>query len=133
MSQFPLYTTLATNLSNKDLTIAQKTRFLSSIKDMEPEAHELIYILIKCYYLNNEDGDPEKIPYNLNPSKDRIDCDLSVFPNRLKQLLFKFATVHTKKLAEDAKLKELLETREVSKEEKEESEEEEEETEEDSS
>jgi hypothetical protein len=101
MSQFPLYTTLSTNLPKKDLTVLQKNELIKKISSMSTEDHELIYMLIKTYYINNDTGDSLSIPYNAQLGKDKIDFDLLDFPNGLKQLLFKFVTVHKKKLIED--------------------------------
>lgn len=101
MSQFPLYTTLSTHLSKKDLTILQKNELIKKISSMSTEDHELIYMLIKSYYINNDTGDSLSIPYNAQLSKDKIEFDLLDFPNELKQLLFKFVIVHKKKLIED--------------------------------
>lgn len=103
MSQFPLYTTLSSNLPKKDLTILQKNELIKKIASMTTEDHELIYMLIKSYYINNDSGDSLSIPYNAQLSKDKIDFDLLEFPVGLKQLLFKFVTVHKNKLIEDEK------------------------------
>ena len=103
MSQFPLYTTLSTNLPKKDLTVLQKNELIKKISSMSTEDHELIYMLIKTYYINNDTGDSLSIPYNAQLGKDKIDFDLLDFPTGLKHLLFKFVTVHKKKLIEDEK------------------------------
>lgn len=103
MSQFPLYTTLASNLPKKDLTILQKNELIKKIASMTSEDHELIYMLIKSYYINNDMGDSLSIPYNAQLGKEKIDFDLLELPNGLKQLLFKFSTIHKNKLIEDEK------------------------------
>ena len=103
-SNFPLYTTLNTNIIKKDLTIPQKKEFIKKINQVDSKTHELIYALIKCFYLENESGDPFSIPYNGKLAKERIDFNLSDFPVELKQLLYKFVTIHQKKVIEDQKI-----------------------------
>jgi hypothetical protein len=103
---FPLYTTLLTGLPSKDLTVAQKNDFVRRIDKLDSEAYDLIYALIKSYYLEHENGDAFTIPYEGILAKDRIDFDLLKLPITLRQLLYKFVTVHRKKLKED---KEILE------------------------
>ena len=106
-SNFPLYTTLNTNLSKKDLTILQKNEFIKKISEVDSKTHELIYALIKCYYLENDGGDPFSIPYNGKLAKERIDFNLTDFPTTLKQLLYKFVIIHQKKIIEDQKILEI--------------------------
>jgi hypothetical protein len=102
--QFPLYTTLNNNLANKDLTKTQKDDFMKKIESMDSEGHDLIYALIKCFYLENTKSDHLSVPYNGEISKDKITFDLQQFPNPLKQLLYKFIILNGKKRAEDKKI-----------------------------
>jgi len=105
MSQFPLYTTLIAGLPEKDLTIMQKKDLVKKISTMDLDAHELVYALIKCYYIEHNHGDTLSIPYKGLLSKDKIEFDLAEMPNKLRQLLHKFINVHKKKLIEDEKIK----------------------------
>jgi hypothetical protein len=107
MSQFPLYTTLLGNLPEKDLTVLQKKDLLKKIALMDTDAHELVYALAKCFYMENNKGDPLSIPYKGQLSKDKIEFDLLEMPNKLRQLLYKFVNVHKKKLIEDEQIKEI--------------------------
>ena len=107
MSQFPLYTTLMTGLENKDITLIQKNEFLRKVTDMDLDAQEKVYALVKCYYLENENGDKLTIPYDGQLGKDRIDFDLEKMPKKLKRLLYKFANVHSKKIMEDEEIKKI--------------------------
>jgi len=110
MSNFPLYTTLNTNLQKKDLTVLQKNEFMKKIQELDSKAHELIYALIKCYFLENDSAEPFQIPYNGKLAKDRIEFNLCDFPPALKQLLYKFVIIHQQKIIEDKKLEKLIET-----------------------
>jgi hypothetical protein len=107
MSQFPLYTTLMANLPDKDLTVLQKSDLIKKISSIDSEAHELVYALIKSFYMENNGGDSLSIPYKGQLCKDKIDFDLLEMPNKLRQLLYKFITLHKKKLVEDEKIKEI--------------------------
>ena len=105
--QFPLYTTLLSNLPQKDLTVVQKSGLVKKIANLDTEAHDLVFALIKCYFLEHNTTDTFAIPYNGLLAKDRIDFDLLNFPIELRQLLYKFVTIHTKKLDEDKQIQEL--------------------------
>ena len=95
------------SLPEKDLTVLQKNDLLKKINTMDTDAHELVYALIKCFYMENNRGDPLSIPYKGQLSKDKIDFDLLKMPNKLRQLLYKFVNVHKKKLLEDEHIKEI--------------------------
>lgn len=109
MSQFPLYTTLMANLPEKDLTIMQKSDLIRKIKIIE-DAHELVFALIKSFYIEHNGGDSLSIPYNGILAKDKIEFNLVEMPNKLRQLLYKFVTLHKRKLLEDEKIKEIQKT-----------------------
>jgi len=106
MSEFPLYTTLLPNLPVKDLTVLQKNDFIKKVAILDLEGRELIFALIKCYFIEHN-NDKFAIPYNGQLAKDRIDFDLLEFPVELRQLLYKFVTLHGKKVMEDQKIKEM--------------------------
>jgi hypothetical protein len=98
--QFPLYNTLLKNLVERDLTVIQKQELIEKIKN-NPDTHELVYALIKCYYIDNNNGNNFSLPYSAIITKDNISFDLLKLPNRLRRLLFNFFTLHAKKLLED--------------------------------
>lgn len=110
MSHFPLYTTLSSSLPDRDLTVVQKNSLIKNIEKLDQDAHELIFALIKCYYNENENGNNLDIPYNGELKKGLINFDLLKLPNKLRQLLHNFVTLHTKRMAEDKKIKEIHET-----------------------
>lgn len=98
MNQFPLYTSLSKNLPKKDLTVAEKKAFIKHIKNMDKTACELVYALIRVYYLNNEDYiSGFTIPYGGNFIKDELKFDLELLPKKLKQLLNRFVLLHIDK------------------------------------
>jgi hypothetical protein len=109
MSDFPLYSSIKTNLPNRDLTVTEKLDFINRIKEYDVETHELVCALIKCYYTDNG-GSPMTIPYDGKLVKDRIDFNLLDFPIKLRQLLYKFIKLHKRKIKEDEEIKIIQDT-----------------------
>jgi hypothetical protein len=104
MSQFPLYSSLNKNIPDKDLTLIQKKDLIEKIR-INTEVHDLIYALIKTFYIDNFNGDHFALPYKGKLNEDKIDFDLDELPKKLKQLLFKFINLHAKKIDEDKNFK----------------------------
>lgn len=107
-ADFPLYNSLAKNINNKDLTIAQKKEFVSSMETFDTSGQELIYALIRVYQKENKDdttygGDV----VTTDGDTKRITYDLDQFPNKLKQILYKFMKMHVKKMEEDRKMEQV--------------------------
>lgn len=103
MSQFPLYSSLIKNTPEKDLTLLQKRDLIDKIQS-NTEIHDLIYALIKTFYLDHYNGDIFALPYKSRLNDDKIDFELEELPKKLKQLLFKFINLHVKKIDEDKNL-----------------------------
>lgn len=99
MSTFPLYNVISKDIKNKDLTAKQKIEFIKKIDTMDENSIKLIYALIRAYSLN--DGSKFcLIPYGGNKiNQSDISFDLEKFPNKLKQILYKFIDVHDKSLS----------------------------------
>ena len=99
MPQFPLYELLMSNVSEKDLNVIERKKLLETIPTLEQDAHDLLYALIKCFYIEHI-GDLG-FPYDGIIQKDRIAFDLKKFPVKLRRLLYNFIIAHSKKLEED--------------------------------
>lgn len=99
--QFPLYTSLSKNLPSKDLSAKEKKTLIDNISKLDFEAQEIIFVLIKSYYTDNEKNQKFNIPYNGQIYNNRIDFDLEKFPIKLKHIIKKFLFLHEKKIAED--------------------------------
>lgn len=101
-SQFPLYNSLYKDLPDKDLKIADKKKFISHIKKIDQKGYDLIYTLIKVYYLNNEiDTTIYTIPYGGKFINKDLIFDLNEIPIKLRQLLYKFLNMHIEKMKEN--------------------------------
>lgn len=102
---FPLYDRLSKNVSNKDLTLKEKNLFLESIKNIDNNGSELVYVLIKFDSMNNN-VNQNIIPYegkqkNINNNNSDISWSLSKIPNKLKQILLNFLKMHVINMREE--------------------------------
>ena len=108
MSSFPLYDNLKKDLVKKDLTAKQKQELLDNIIKLDNNTKEIIYVLIQYY---NTDVDSNKdsnvIPYNAiqksTENKELFDISWSItdIPIPLRQMLYKFITLHKQKEEEE--------------------------------
>lgn len=103
-SNFPLYTSLSSGIVDKDLTAKQKDDFIKKTEEMDEEGHELIYALMRVFFLENESSSPFNVLYEGKRVDNNIVFDLSNIPKKLRQILYKFAKIHVKKMKEDKKL-----------------------------
>ncbi len=110
---FPLYNTLLKNLQQKELTKTQQKDMISKIDAMSSDKHELIYMLIYIFFnehCNNICDKCDKliekcscaatlpsiqssipsIPFNASQINNNLQFDISVFPSKLKKILFHF-------------------------------------------
>ena len=95
MSNFPLYNNLVESTTTKDLTVSSKREMIKTIKNLDNQGFELLYVLIKVYYINNSlDSSNFTLPYNGKFVDQNVHFDLEKLPNRLKQILKKFTTIH---------------------------------------
>lgn len=106
MNGLDLYKSLILNVSKKDLSLSEKKDFMNKIVNCDNEGHFLLYSLIKNYFIqNSKERDTSAssliIPYNGKKNDNKIDFNLLDFPNELKQLIYKFLVLHTKKIQVD--------------------------------
>jgi hypothetical protein len=106
MSNFPLYDSLSAEVTNVDLTTLEKDELMKLLKNIDVEGSERVYILIRMYQLeNSEDKSTFKIPYGGKYVKNDLKFDLNELPFELKQIIYKFVTMHCKTMEEEAKIK----------------------------
>lgn len=98
VSNLPLYDTLYRETTDNDLTNAEKASLVKNIKKMDKIGHELIYVMIKIHEANNGKT------YDIKQTKGDIKIDLDNLANKLKQIIWKFSTVHLKKMEEEIRL-----------------------------
>lgn len=96
MSNFPLYDNISKGVKNKDLTAKQKSDLVKRISSLNENGTRIIYALIKTYSMH------DSTKFSLLPYEGRRDdsssitFDLEKFPNKLKQILYKFIDLHDK-------------------------------------
>jgi hypothetical protein len=101
MSTFPLFTSLRKGLLSRDLTAKTKENFIAEVKNIDESGSELIYALVRFYYIE-ETGTPlPGLPYEGKITDDNVQFNLDNFPNKLKQLLYKFIQLHVKNMEEE--------------------------------
>lgn len=100
MNTFPLYNTLAVNIPKKDLTVRQKADFMKKIKDIGETGHELIYLLIKHYYIITDFRDTPtfSLPYGGSTIKNDICFNLEDLPIPLKHIIYKFVKMEIERI-----------------------------------
>lgn len=104
MSSYPFYDSFSNKAKDKDLTNKQKTDFIKKINKVDTAGLELIYAIIKVHEIKNSNTLLyNNIPYEGTYENKQLQFDLEKFPNKLKQILNKFITMHLKKMKEDKK------------------------------
>jgi hypothetical protein len=108
MNSFPLYNNLKRDIVKKDLTVKQKEELIDCIKKLDSNTSEIIYVLIYYYYDEYENSKSDnEIPYNAIKEKSNnkncvnINWSLTDIPIPLRQILYKFVSLHMKKQQED--------------------------------
>jgi hypothetical protein len=102
MNKFPLYTNLSKEIKSKrDLTIKQKEDFMNKILIIDDDGAELLYTLIRFYYIEETNDQSCDVPYKGILNKKSIKFDLENFPFKLKHILYKFVNMHLDKMNEN--------------------------------
>lgn len=96
MSNFPLYDNMMKGIKNKDLTAKQKNDLIRKIDNIDEDGAKLVYALIRSFGIN-DNLKISSLPYDGERcDTTSIGFDLEKFPNKLKQMLYKFNDVHDK-------------------------------------
>jgi hypothetical protein len=99
---FPLYQSLSQDISQKDLTVAEKTDFIRQLEKFDQDGYEILYALIVAFQ-NEKEGVGQTVPYEGVLRDGLLEFNLLSFPIPLRHILYRFATKHTQKLDEDKK------------------------------
>ena len=99
---FPLYNNLESEIDESfdtiDLTTRQKTKLLKAITEMDTQGAELVYALIKVYYLKHTQNTDFDLPYNGKYENDCVYFNINDIPFRLKHILLSFINLHLKSM-----------------------------------
>jgi hypothetical protein len=95
----PIFHTLLNSLSetHDEKLEEERTRFfMQHVRSLDEYGMELIYAIIRCYQIEIDKQDYPETPYYhaRTKKKNTIRYDLSLFPAKLKNLLFQFMELH---------------------------------------
>jgi hypothetical protein len=92
---FPLYETLKKE-EFKELTDEEKDELFSKIKLMSDEKQEILYALIKAYYIEDKQQflPITELPYSGKVLKNRLKFDLDQIPSKLQSILKSFSMIN---------------------------------------
>lgn len=90
---FPLYDSLKNN-EFKELTDDEKDTLVEKIKNMNDEKQEIVYALMKVYYMEEQNTlTSNELPYNGKELKNRLKFDLDQIPSKLQYILKSFSLI----------------------------------------
>jgi len=89
---FPLYETLKTD-DFKELSEEEKDTLFENIKTMTDDKQEILYALIKAYYMEEQQQymTTNELPYGGKVLKNRLKFDLDQIPSKLQYILNSFS------------------------------------------
>lgn len=97
---FPLYASIKNYGKNKeDLTDAQKDELIELLKEISLEKYEIIYALIRAYYLEFSSKDSEEkenedgLHYHAKKLKGGIKFEVDQIPSGLQHILLHFLKI----------------------------------------
>jgi hypothetical protein len=90
---FPLYDSLKNN-EFKELTDDEKDTLVEKIKNMNDEKQEIVYALMKVYYIEEKNTvSSNELPYNGKELKNRLKFDMDQIPSKLQYILKSFSLI----------------------------------------
>jgi hypothetical protein len=89
---FPLYESLKSD-EFKELTDDEKDALIDKIKVMNDDKQEIVYALMKAYYIEEQETISNELPYNGKELKNRIKFDLDQIPSKLQYILKCFSLI----------------------------------------
>ena len=99
-----LFESLKNDVENKDLLPEQKEELIKNIKTLDEKGSEIFFILIKLFELDTIPSTGNGLPYECKFIAKEYRFDLEKLPELLKQILFKFTSMHIKNMEEESKI-----------------------------
>ena len=93
---FPLYERLSQKEEDyKELSDEQKDELINKFKGMSVEKQEIVYALIKAYYMEEQQQfmSTNELPYSGKTLKNRLKFDLDYIPSKLQYILNEFSNM----------------------------------------
>lgn len=110
MTTFPLYESISADINcKKDLTVRQKEELMNHLKNINLIGGEFVYALIQYHKMISDESIKKKIVCAYSDNSDGtsdMTYNLSQFPIKLKQILYKYVLIHDESLQEDKKYRE---------------------------
>jgi hypothetical protein len=93
LPSLPLYESLVTNTTDKPILMKNKKKLIELISSMDETGKELVFVLVKYHSMKNEEEQTNIYKCQVDTSNELSDLrwDLTDIPNKLQQILFKFA------------------------------------------
>lgn len=103
---FPLYHSLNKDIPKKDLSKVEKEDLIKKIHNIDISGKNLIYALIKFYFIETASDNNESLPYGgikeqVDESNTNVTWSLLDLPITLRHILYKFVIMHIKKMEEE--------------------------------
>jgi predicted RNA-binding protein with PUA domain len=101
-TSFPLFNNLYNECSNDLLlTYDDQIELCNKIKDIDDEGCEIIFALIKFYYISIDNGYIDNLPYKPKINKNGYKYELNNLPLKLINMIHKFLELHINKIELD--------------------------------
>ena len=117
LSSFPLYSNIKSSAKDDALTPEEKLELITTLKRIDTETSEIIYALIRCFYLETTGGlDGKTLPYDGKVLKNVFKWELDKLPSKLENILLEFSRRHKMHTEEQKHLQKSLKKKKSSKE-----------------
>tara|TARA_A100001015_G_scaffold307247_1_gene402826 strand:- start:95 stop:427 length:333 start_codon:yes stop_codon:yes gene_type:complete len=99
---FPLFETCYKMTENSNTVLEYNERLILSnkIKELDKQAHEYIYAIIRTYQLEHDKDNFYNMPYSMRKNKNGVKFEMSKIPSRLVLIIHFFVDLHLKSLKE---------------------------------
>jgi hypothetical protein len=91
----------STTSFSDDLTAEQRDEFISLIKSLDEQGHELVYVLIRMFERDTSDKISET-PYCCKITTKDVSFEFDAIPLQLKWMIYKFSKLHADKMVEES-------------------------------
>jgi len=101
-SSFPLFHNLYNETANENLlNYEHQMELCQKIKEMDDEGCEIIFAIIKFYYISIDNGFIDHLPYKPKINKNGYKYELNNLPIKLINMIEKFVNLHNNKIELD--------------------------------
>lgn len=99
ISSFPLFNNLYNETKQEIvLNYEEQMELCNKIKEIDDEGCEIIFAIIKFYYISVDNGFIENLPYKPKINKNGYKYELNNLPIKLINMIKKFVDLHYNKL-----------------------------------